>query len=296
MWLPSRDPAPRRIQRPGLAARGRDMTLCIAAISQKDRTIVTASDFMVSWESRTIDTKTVKCEPIAANWVLAFAGSISVHAEVCADICPEGRRLPDPLTLAEMLAKVEAAFAKSLRRLIERTVLAPLGFTRDDFMQNGLAYLGAKEFGDLLAKVRQVQLDTWFLVAGVDRSVARIFTISDLGVQHHDRVGYAAIGTGSELAEAALVRTYDAQLPVDELIYRTCEAKFLGGAASGVGKRTYILTLDPANKSRSITNDEHIVDIRAAWESRRHMPVPPEALDAIKKNVREVNWRHRDES
>jgi hypothetical protein len=145
------------MERPGLARRGRDMTLCIAAISYRDGAIVTVSDTMLSTQSRSFETAMTKFDPIAANWLMSFCGDPSIYSEMLLTVADEDR-MQHQRTIVEMVAKIERAFDAILRRQIERTVLRTLGMTHADFMQHGLNYLGVKEFARLLRQVRQTSL------------------------------------------------------------------------------------------------------------------------------------------
>jgi 20S proteasome alpha/beta subunit len=114
-----------------------------------------------------------------------------------------------------------------------------------------------------------------------------------MGVGYHQRAGFHAIGTGSDLADAALVRTYERDLTVDEMIYRVCEAKFIGEAASGVGERTYIVTLDKTGAHRGVKFPKQVEPIRAAWNTHGKPPIPAEALEAIRSQVVSIEFRNK---
>jgi hypothetical protein len=96
------------------------MTLCIAAVAQAEKTIVTVSDFMLSTDTRSVDTSMAKLEPIAKCWLAGFAGDPSVCAEVLLDVNEqlsagdhERKLLEVPVSLEGMVSYVEAAFRRS---------------------------------------------------------------------------------------------------------------------------------------------------------------------------------------
>jgi ATP-dependent protease HslVU (ClpYQ) peptidase subunit len=286
-------PSLRRRRRPRSEDWGLDMTLCIAAISQTDNRVVTVSDFMLSTRSMSAETAVLKVEPISPSgrWLGAFAGSPSVLAEVYSDVI---QKLADgrPETLETMVSVFEEAYRAALKRKIERTVLTPFGLDRDAFIRDGLRQFGKAEFARLLYTAEAVALKTDFMLAGINpQGWPRIFSVEEDGVHHHDRLGFYAIGSGADLANASLYATYDAALPTNDLIYRLCEAKFRGESALGVGKQTVVLTVDKDGKHERLL-PEHVAPIRAAWERDGRPPVPPDALAAIAANLAPLKgWR-----
>jgi 20S proteasome alpha/beta subunit len=143
--------------------------------------------------------------------------------------------------------------------------------------------LGDHEFSSILYQIREAQLETDFLVAGFGPDgVPRIFTVGDPGTEYiHDAMAYHAIGCGAPLADAALMASFNPMASLPDIIYRVMEAKFLSEAAPGVGKSTFVNTLDQQGKIQCIYSTE-AEKMRKFWENSKR-PAPAKAKEAIKK-------------
>lgn len=175
------------------------------------------------------------------------------------------------------------AFREVLKRKIESEILSPIGLTREKFLKEGKDMLGDHEFSSILNQIKDAKLETDFLVAGFGADgVPRIFTVGDPGTEYvHDAMAYHAIGCGAFLADAALMASFDPLAPLPDIIYRVLEAKFLSEAAPGVGKSTFVNTLDQQGKIQCIFSTE-TEKMRKLWESNKR-PVPARAKETIKK-------------
>jgi hypothetical protein len=270
------------------------MTVCIAAISRKDNRIVTASDFMLSNEYMSADTRTIKGEPVgrSGKWLAMFSGNPSVQAVVL-KLANENLSADKSETSTEVLAAIENAFRETLKRKIDAELLSPYGIDRETFLQRGQAWLGEREFSDLLYQLRTTRLETSFLVAGFEpNQQPRIFSVTDPGVsQSHDSIGFHAIGSGNLRALGSLFTTYDydAELTTDQLVYRVCEAKFLSESALGVGKRTIINIVDSDGKHEGLF-PELVDKVRNIWSQKGRPPIPDEGLRVIQQSRHEIRW------
>ncbi len=265
------------------------MTLCIAAVSVRDSTIVTVSDMMLSTDTMSMDTFSVKTGPIGSSgrWMVLFAGDPTSFRSVADNA---DRRIRAGTESAdEVVDAFVAAFQLAIQRKIEDELLSPYGFDRDRFFREGRAAFGDEEFTRVLYQINATKLDTDFLVAGfgLDKR-PRIFSISDPGVySDHTNLGFHAIGTGSLRACGALFSTYAADLRNIDLAYRLCEAKFLGESALGVGEKTLIAlhVIDGVK----LVYPEQLVPVREAWKRHGKTPIPEEACTAILMGLRSVS-------
>jgi hypothetical protein len=195
-------------------------------------------------------------------------------------------------TLEEVETAVESAFRAELKRKAEIEVLGFLGINREVFVERGREYFGEQKFGTLLDEVRGVDLETDFLLAGFSPDGwPHIFSVAHPGnSERHGNIRFHAIGTGSVMADAALCATYDPTLPLTGLIYRLCEAKFLGQSAYGVGSKTFVLVIAP-DGTHQVLYPEHVEEIRAIWKASRP-PVPSSAHDIVTRNLTPIpGWK-----
>jgi hypothetical protein len=270
------------------------MTLCAAAISRRDLRVITVSDLMLSTPSVSVDTSSVKSEPISKSgrWMAMFAGSPSVWTKVfhrAGGLIASGGE-----TFSEVESAFLLAFREELKLKIEGEILGPFGIDRETFLKKGREFFGDIEFSRLLAQISAAGLETDFLVAGFEpNGWPRIFSVSDPGVSEvHSNLGFSAIGSGSPRAFNSLCSTYDPGLSTVDLVYRMCEAKFLGESAYGVGKNTFVIVIAP-NGNQQRLRPEHVETIRPIWEKQGIPPVPIEAFGAISLNLQEMNWAKR---
>ncbi|MGC2491844.1 hypothetical protein [Candidatus Binatus sp.] len=273
---------------------GVDMTLCIAAVSRKapKAHIVTVSDLMLSSESVSLETRMMKVEPVSPKraWVMMFAGSptpiSSLHL-----------RIKDALqgkdeTEAEVRTAVETVYRDELRRKIEGEILSPFGLDRATFLREGRNQLGDQEFSRILFEVQNCNLDVDLILAGFEpNGWPRIFSIANPGVYaSHERAGFHGIGSGTMRAMGSLYTTYDAALDRYDLLYRLCEAKFVGESALGVGKRTYGLILSSDLTFETMIPEAVDRIVRPEWERVGTPPIPDGMSDKIKGGIQKTGW------
>jgi hypothetical protein len=270
------------------------MTLCIAAISRKQPSvhIVTVSDLMLSSAYMSTETRITKAEPLTPSrrWVVMFAGSPTPIGSVIRGVMEKLDGSQESET--DVRVAVEAVYRDELRKKIEAEILSPFGLDRPTFLTRGREYFGEQEFARLNYEMSSCRLGLELLVAGFEPSGwPRIFSITDPGVfSSHDRLGFHAIGSGWMGALGSLYTNYEATLSKPELIYRVCEAKFLGESASGVGKRTYVLTFTQEPAFQTLWPDDVDRVIRPEWELHGKPQIPEKMPRQIDEALRNTGW------
>jgi hypothetical protein len=274
---------------------GEDMTLCIAAISRQapHAHIVTVSDLMLSSEYVSVETRITKVEPVSPKraWMMMFAGSPtpinSLHLQIKQRL--EGK----DETEAEVRTAAEEVYRHELCKKIEGAILNPMGIDRATFLRRGRAYLGDQEFSRVLYEVNSCDLGVELILAGFEpNGWPRIFSIGNPGkYESHERLGFYAVGTGSLRALGSLYTSYEATLSKAELVYRACEAKFVGESAFGVGKQTYVLTLRQDMTYEALNPPEVDRVIRPEWERIGKPPVPPNMTQKIEASLKRTEWQ-----
>jgi 20S proteasome alpha/beta subunit len=132
-------------------------------------------------------------------------------------------------------------------------------------------------------QIREFNLSTSFLVCGVDEHAhPHVFSVNNPNGNQivHDARGHAAIGTGAQMALGALGSRPIATLPIRDLIYRVCEAKFAAETAPGVGKSTLALVQRKGSKYR-IAFPNQIQRLQDVWTKGRTEPAPKKAHKII---------------
>lgn len=274
---------------------GVEMTLCIAAVSRigPRAQIVTVSDLMLSNDYMSIETGVSKVESLtpSRSWLMMFAGSPTPIASLKQGI--KDRLQGNPETEMAVRAAAEETYREEVKRKIEGDILSPFGINRETFLRRGRAWFGDQQFNRLVYEIADCKLGVDLIIAGFEpNGWPRIFSISDPGTyESHERTGFYAVGTGSIRAIGSLYTNYDPLLTKSELVYRICEAKFLGEMANGVGKRTVVYTLAANGEYEQIIPVDIEQKIRPVWEQKGKPPVPPEVLPEIDKVLHKIQWR-----
>jgi len=133
------------------------------------------------------------------------------------------------------------------------------------------------------------------LFAGFDKERrAHIFTITECGkINFYDRIGYAAIGSGSWRALVALSNySFRRNLDLSKAIFGIAAAKFAAEAADGVGEETILTVLEPRRRTSPVFMDHRVENLKEIWQEIPRFP-GNEAVEEIWKeltNFQEYGW------
>ena len=195
-----------------------------------------------------------------------------------------------PITEAAM--STAPAFDVTGKRLAEESVLARYDLSMEQFLLSRQS-LGDSLFERLWEQIARVEIGCELLVCGFD-DTAHIFCVSNPTAEnpsfitYHDSPGFAAIGTGSYLAESTLY-AYRQNLVtgVNETIYNTTVAKFVAESASDVGEHTVLLAFD---ESGDRLHYEFGLEekLRARWLTKGKPKAPADALQIIADAIKEA--------
>jgi hypothetical protein len=259
------------------------MTLCIAAVALKEMQIVTISDQMLSTETMSIESESLKfgVREGPNRWISLFAGDPTIAQSVVR--CAHKALTGTLTTTDEEASSYQNGFKEELKKKIEDTVLSPYGWSLEKFLRDGLKSFGENIFAQILNQINNVELETDFVVAGFDeKGVPEIFSITDPGIREfHRMLGFHAIGCGATLANASLMSNFNGDAPIEHIIYRLAEAKFRAEKAPGVGKNT-VVTIHGKQGEIKVISPEDVEQVRSLWNSKGNPPVPTEAKSIIK--------------
>jgi 20S proteasome alpha/beta subunit len=223
------------------------MTVCVAALCDKGKGLVLASDKMIGSASIEAELDIEKTFQVHQKWRVMFAGN---------DITPVSdilrwtkARLPtSDVSLQQIVEETVRSYREKRLRNAEALFLSPLNLTFSQFVDDGERYrkiFGRDTYIRLLTNIHEHELEIELLVAGFDeQGNARMFSIdSDEGrgvPQHHDEIpGFHAIGSGGTAANHMMYyRQMSTRLPARLAALLAFEAKYFGEQASGVGTRT----------------------------------------------------------
>lgn len=271
------------------------MTLCIAARSTEDDSIIAVSDRMLSYDWTAGDDMALKRLPLNLRWEAMFAASsVSSVMPIVRGIWHYASALA-PTTQA-MEAACLRAYHDERERLIYSRVLSTYRINLATWIKIGLEQFGPQEFARINGQIERVQVGVSFLVYGFDeKHVAHLFLVNDTegaGGETHslDIEGFGTIGSGSWLAHASLLSRDLPKHSKAEMIYRLLEAKFSAeGKAAGVGEGTVVAFIDNPYGNEvahaKFLSAREIAIARKYFEKRRDAPLPIHAIEAIKKGI-----------
>lgn len=263
----------RRRSRP--ADWGIGMTVGIAAIADSTKSIIFATDQMMSVGIRTADLPlVVKAFSIHKRWFSLYAGTATLVTLVLAKVkvALASSVAPDVLEVSSVFVRV---FQEERRRLAEQAVLSPLGLDMQTFVSLWANNQSA-ELSDMRRKIQDFDFDCEFLVGGYGPAdTAHVFTVTPPGVENnYDPVGFWSIGIGADAALSSLLfRRIHPLMPFKQTIYHVAEAKFMSECVMGVGKNSLFFSLASDGKAEMLSTVD-VPKLRQLWEAEGQPPIP----------------------
>ena len=235
------------------------MTICIAALCDQGKSVVVASDRMLSAPFLTVefDHPDAKIESIGSNCVALSAGDALYVTDVLSNSSGMSQQLQNP-SVELMTNELKEKFIQVRHRLLDERLFRPRGLSFNDFYRGGLIQATPPDLAMLLDnQVSSFQLGISLIVAGVDSFGGHIFSIEDPGSsQCFDRLGYHAIGSGHRHAILSLVISQqNFQSDLNWSVYNVYFAKRQSEMAPGVGQATDMRIVE-ASGERKITDEE----------------------------------------
>ena len=273
------------------------MTVCIGVIPRFTDKIILVSDQLLSSDEASVE-GVMKWATVApgTEWYVMFAGDPSRFPplmdrvrEVLGDV--RNTRL----TLASVTEAFETAYRLELLKIIESEILRPYGLTHAEFIRKGKRLLGEVRFNHVMDQVVATDLAIEVLVAGLDAmGQTQLFSVSARGVVTPAALPYHAIGAGAPIALGTLYPLTHFPTPMPDLtetVYRVCAAKFAAETAPSVGKSTHAMVISPMAGTWTLLME--IDRLRELWLTKGQPPVPPGALQMIRRDLKRLEFRPR---
>jgi hypothetical protein len=266
------------------------MTIAIAASVPPFEHIVTVSDARLSHGEiiPAADDAAIKNFRFARRWGAMFAAEdstafIPVVGEARAALARHAEAPPMECDFDEETIRgaIQTAYEKEFNERFFREHLARFGYANVvDFRQRGFAEMGKELYSEYAYKLARFDLGLELLIYGFEDAGVNIFEVANPGkIISHNLRGFAAIGSGSLMAIAALNRkplTPD----LSQTIYRLLDAKFSSETARDVGRRTHVIILSKAGKVGYLLQRD-VDQIRSIWERTVKQPEPEDAIKII---------------
>ncbi len=269
------------------------MTVCIAAVHQPSRAIVTVSDLMLADEYSSRERGSLKVWPLTTphRWYCLYADSPSAFSPIQrqAFMLLLDKEVP---SLVDVKSAVELAYQMEIGHNIERDVLGPLAMSRQQFKDDGLSQLGPDIFARKVIEVESVQLPLQLLVfgfhGGAGNALAHIFSVNERGqCSERDMEGFFAIGTGSWAALGSLSAKpgFSYAKTVEEVIYDVCEAKFVSETSRYVGRDTFVFIAFEDGRECRFAGPQ-LERLRSVWKRNTKRSMPPAASKIISDGLK----------
>jgi hypothetical protein len=214
------------------------MTVCIAAICEFGRAVITASDYKISLGSVSGDVAVKQIRGILPGWSVMYAGNDIAHIGKVLDTCANGADTNTPLSIDKAQDAFVAAYQSVFSRVCSDTYLSPYQLNFDTFKKNGKKIFHSTPLSYLQNAIATFDLGCTLLISGFDaHKRAHLFTVENPGVSRSfDEVGFWSIGTGQAQANSSLMfHDYNIGNDRDLASYLVYVAKLMSESADGVG-------------------------------------------------------------
>jgi 20S proteasome alpha/beta subunit len=224
------------------------MTICIMAVCESGKAIVSASDREFGIDYTSAEFEDAKIHPLfpppnRGSWSVAIAGTVSHATEVMArmrliDSTPKTRL--ETRNWSDIQGLMEKAYRKVRVNKAEGEILAPRGWTLEKFQNDGAKLLPSATYANIDTRLSLYDLGASLIVGGFDDdNMPIILTVRNPGVvTDHSKLAFWCIGSGSTLAQTNMFsRSYSWSFSLEKAAYMVYEAKRNSERAIGVGRK-----------------------------------------------------------
>lgn len=246
------------------------MTICIAAICDKNGKVVVAADRMLTGGDVEFEQDRNKIETMADRIAILTAGSALRHVDLLRNV-QKGVQNRRDITVADVVDELKGRFAELRQQRAEEQYLRPLGITFGQFVQRqgSLPEMLALR---LTANIEAAELDMEFIVAGVDQIGAHIYHVHDPGMAEcFDAIGFCTIGSGERHATLTFIRSeYTVGCLLNQALFLVYQAKRDAETAPGVGAQyTDIAVID--DRGVQFVARSTMETLQSIYEERRRV-------------------------
>jgi hypothetical protein len=267
------------------------VTICIAALCNGGKTIVTASDQMVSLSSgQASDNLALKTHPIHEHWWVLSASNDSEHVPLILEQASSFLTKRETPTIQQIANAIGRATDATIAERVRVKALRKYQITPRELWLEGRQKLPDKTFERLALKIEAVEkLDCDFLACGFDEfgdgHICKIGTNETAVI--YDSPGFWAIGTGVDSVLNLMAFYADRYMltkhttPLSHALYLVCAAKFMAEQTheGGIGRQT-LVSIHEFNKPVRWLAPAGISMARKKWE-REGMPRIPKNLSPL---------------
>jgi len=260
------------------------VTICIGALCNGGRTIVTASDQMVGFSSGlSADHLALKVRQVHANWQVLSASNDAEYVTPILDRAATLLYKHDYPDQQQVINAIGRACDDKLHEHVKVKALSKYNMSTREFWLEGRKKLTDDVFNRLAVKIDAVKkLDCDFLVCGFeefgDGHLCGIGT--DHGGQNYDSPGFWAIGEGADVAMNLMAYYADRYMltkhtcSLSDCLYLVSAAKFMAEQTHiAIGRETAVTICEFGKPSRWFA-PTGISMARKKWEREGSPKVP----------------------
>jgi len=227
------------------------MTVCIAAICGDGKNIVVVADRMFTSPLNVeFETEEHKIETLSKTCVAMASGSSAYATEVL-DIVRQRFSGKEPLTIQDIANTVKESYTLVRNaKVYEQSILPILGqdFLEELKLKHTIPQYLEKQtdaYNRILAISGQFNLGLDLLIAGIDKTGAHIFDVTNPGtIFVLNKLGYAAVGSGGIHATISLsLCAQTSHRGLTDTLHSVYTAKRVSEVAPGVGRITDVAIL-----------------------------------------------------
>jgi len=267
------------------------MTIGIAAICNRGENVIVTTDGMLSSEI-SADLSTYKMQ-FLGDWLFVFSGTLSNADLIMEEIRLAAAANPETLTRAKIQGTLRRAYKKRYSQWAADRHLAPYDMEMDEFKKKGAKVFGERRFTEIEDWIRQdaVNFNEHIMVTGWGggEKTAMIYTVNQDGGTSSSLTGFAAIGSGSNVATNALMSLGCARhVPFEYVLYAVAAAKFFAESCEGVGESTAMVVTHkrtPVDASgmppHQFVQPDQVKLLRNLWETHSRLKVPEEGIRTL---------------
>jgi 20S proteasome alpha/beta subunit len=220
------------------------LTVGIGAICEDGRVAVVSADKMVTFGTpmnlQTEPEALKKITQLTDKTLVVFSGNTADGEEITNGARPAIAVNPN-LPVSQIAEALRDSYARHKQRRVEENILRPyLGANFQQFQTMATQSPASQIMQQVLGLILQHNLNTDFLVAGMDDSGAHVFAVTHPGqLIPLATTGFGTIGSGSLHAGVRMsLGQHTKSASLVDTIYNVYEAKRASEVAPGVGKLT----------------------------------------------------------
>jgi len=233
------------------------MTVCIAALADNEKSVVLASDKMISKQMPPIEYEhdVEKIVKITDNFYVLIAGTVNSAVDIIDNVRNQIRTNHTPL---ERFEKFKKAYSDFREQKITEVILQAQGFRSVQDFQSRQQTLTRKIANSIQNLIVTANIQTVFVLVALDNQKCHLRVLVNPG-ELINPLEYATTGTGELHAVQSLIGArYNKAEDLDAATYLVYEAKRRAEVAPGVGSLTEMIVL--SHGKEGVVVERRLVD------------------------------------